>query len=122
MRYEGTKRTERMLELVPANKTEHPRFAVRVCVKDREPRIRVAGLNELGELVAQCAHRVRVSNVDHLYVAISLRRGSPGQVICKKKIERSQTYNIADCEGTPQVLVLCVQIRELRQPAIFMIM
>jgi hypothetical protein len=70
---EGIERTERMLELIPANKTEHPRFAIRgVRVKDWEPRIRIASPDESGELVAQGAHRVRVPNVDHLYVAISL--------------------------------------------------
>jgi hypothetical protein len=68
-----------MLELIPANKTKHPRFAVRVCAKDWEPRIRVASPDESGELVAQGAHRVQVSDVDHVHVAISLRRtrGAP---------------------------------------------
>jgi hypothetical protein len=68
-----------MLELIPANKTKHPRFAIRVCAKDWEPRIRVASPNESGELVAQCAHSVQVPDVNHVYVAISLRRrrGAP---------------------------------------------
>jgi hypothetical protein len=64
-----------MLELIPANKTKHPRFAIRVCVKDWEPRIRVASPDESGELVTQGAHRVHVPDVDHVYFAISLRRG-----------------------------------------------
>ena len=91
-RYEmrRTERTECMLELIPANKTEHPRFAIHVCVEDREPRIRVASPDESGELIAQGAHRVRVPNVDHLYVAISLWEDRRfGQVICEKEVVRS---------------------------------
>jgi hypothetical protein len=65
-----------VLELIPANKTEHPRFAIRVvCIKNWKPRIRVASPDEFGELVAQGAHRVRVPDVDYLYVAISLEEG-----------------------------------------------
>lgn len=69
------RRTERMLELTPANKTKHSRFAVRVCVKDWDPCIRVASPDEFDELIAQATDRVRVPNVDHLYVAISLWKG-----------------------------------------------
>ena len=65
-----------MLELIPANKTKHPRFPIRVCAKDWEPSIRVASPDESGELVAQGVHSVQVPNVDHVYVAISLRRAT----------------------------------------------
>jgi hypothetical protein len=62
-----------MLELIPTNKSEHPRFAIRgVRFKDWEPCIRVASPDESGKLVTQGVHRVRVSDVDHLNVAISL--------------------------------------------------
>ena len=64
-----------MLELISANKTKHPRLAIRVRIKDWEPRIRVASPDESGELVAQGVHRVQVPYVDHVYVAIGLRRG-----------------------------------------------
>lgn len=47
-----------MLELISANKTKHQRLAIRVRVKDWEPRIRVASPDESGELVAQCVYRV----------------------------------------------------------------
>jgi len=92
-----------MLELIRANKTKHPRFAIRVCAKNWEPRIRVPGPDESGELVAQGAHRVRVPDVDHLYAAISLwkERGPPGQVICEKEVKKVRTYDIVDCESTP---------------------
>ena len=63
-----------MLELVSANKAKHPRFSVRVCAKDWEPCSRVASPDESGELVAQGAHSVQVPDVDHVYVAIGLRR------------------------------------------------
>lgn len=92
MRSGGTERTERMLELIPTNKTEHPRFAIRgVRFKDWEPRIRVASPDEFSKLVTQGAHRVRVSDVDHFNIAIGLverekrGRARPGQVICEKK-------------------------------------
>jgi hypothetical protein len=62
-----------MLELIPTNKTEHPRFAIHgVCFKDWQPRVRVASPDESGKLVAQGAHRVRVSDVNHLNIAIGL--------------------------------------------------
>lgn len=112
-----------MLELIRANKTEHPRLAVGVCVKDWEPRIRVASPDESGKLVAQGAHRVHVPDVDGVYIAISLRRGrgAPWSGISEKGVEKFRTYDIADCESTPQVLVLCIQIRELGKPIFFMI-
>jgi hypothetical protein len=74
-----------MLKLTPANKTEHPRFAIRVCAKDREPCIRVASRDQSGELVAQGARRVRVPDVDHVHLVIRLQRGSLGQVSVRKK-------------------------------------
>jgi hypothetical protein len=74
-----------MLKLIPSNKTEHPRFAIHVRVEDWEPCIHVAGPDKSGELVAQGAHCVRVPNVDHVHLAIRLRRGSLGQVFVRKK-------------------------------------
>jgi hypothetical protein len=64
-----------MLELISANKTKHSRLAIRVRVKDWEPRIRVASPDESGELIAQGVHRIQVPDADHVYAAISLRRG-----------------------------------------------
>ena len=63
-----------MLKFIPANKTEHPRFAIRIGVKDWDPCIRVASPYQSGELVAQGAHRVRVPDVDHVHLAICLQR------------------------------------------------
>jgi hypothetical protein len=77
-----------MLKLIPANKTEHPRFAIRVCAKDWKPGIHVAGPDKFGELVAQGAYRVRVPNVDHIHLAIRLRRASLWSGIYERKTQR----------------------------------
>ena len=60
------RRTESMLELVSADEAEQLRLPVLVRAEDREPRIDVASRDEPGELVAQGAHRIPMTDVDDL--------------------------------------------------------
>ena len=89
-----------MLELIHANKTEHPRFAILVCVKDWKPCPRIASPDKFGELVTQGADRVRMRDVDHVHLVIRLRR-EPRSGICEKQVKRSRAYDVVNCVTTP---------------------
>jgi hypothetical protein len=66
-----------MFELVAADVAEQLQPPVLVCAEDREPRIGVACSDESGELVAQGAHRIPMTKVDDLDLAVHLRRQKP---------------------------------------------
>ena len=70
-----------MLELIDADKTEHLCFSVLVCAEDREARVRVASSDNVGELVAQGAHRVQMSDVNDLDFAIHLQRQNKNDLV-----------------------------------------
>ena len=105
-----------MLELVRADIADHA-HAFLIGPQNREAAVRVPGVDEALQLVAQALDGVRPVHADHVDIPIGLSTTHDELVHFQREGCGPRTYDVVDQVGSPDVLVLGVEVRELGDPA-----